>query len=719
MPEQYLPQSALPVGQTALGQIRPPQTQSYIPNPMDTTGFYRMQQGLQNNIGIMQQAEEFKLRKQALELANYEAQVKEMDSMIGMINQGFDDVYTTRKQSKAAADPNSAFADLNTQYAGHADVMNRNQTAIDKLQEDKFKVGQLYLSSGGKDPAQRLEAIKQISSLTNQQKRLLGNDKDYMEYATNEKYYDTMLDKIAELKATDGFIVNGEELDKFISKYEAYANETDPTKRLKYRPKPTDFDVSKYLINPETMSTAFNNDIKALATGMQGYEEIAASDGSLVGAQTETKRDLGSMTDALYNKWKNDQNMLGIYNNTIKGKVDDQGNPITMKSWIESMVKPYAPVEGMESTITDFTVINKADNSKSSTKNADGTVSTAMFSGTSESAQRGNAFVDELASLGYDPGGQKLKILEIGKNPDDYQVEEKDGKLQYFKIRKDKDGIMYNEDGTYMLVPDPYATFEQAKIPSPVLRKDSVIGDLNKYDQGEQSFNSQGINENLYTNDIKERFARAESGGRYDIIQGETPKGTGGGGTESAIGKYQYVWGQHSKGIKEVMSQMGIKPETITPEDRKRFDKNSRLAEYSDKELGYVKAFMNNPDAQEAYFDKQNVEYIQPEAQKLYAKDPTISEDVYEYMLHYMGSPDTVKEFLDTGELILYGKDHTDAAFGSLIAFGRRNGIDVKSMLQDHFKGTGRRQPARSSNSSDTTPSVSKGSNYVPNYLNK
>ena len=124
--------------------------------------------------------------------------------------------------------------------------------------------------------------------------------------------------------------------------------------------------------------------------------------------------------------------------------------------------------------------------------------------------------------------------------------------------------------------------------------------------------------------DLKEIIAQRESGGNYKALP-YTKKGTL---ASSAAGKYQFLWDTHADTIRTVT---GVKSKS---------------------------QFLNNPDAQEAYFDYWDKNVLTPNAQKIQQQyKPNLSTNEIKMLIHFQG-PQGADRYFRTGK-------YTTDAFGS------------------------------------------------------
>jgi hypothetical protein len=124
--------------------------------------------------------------------------------------------------------------------------------------------------------------------------------------------------------------------------------------------------------------------------------------------------------------------------------------------------------------------------------------------------------------------------------------------------------------------------------------------------------------------DLKEIIAQRESGGNYKALP-YTKKGTL---ASSATGKYQFLWDTHADTIRTVT---GVKSKS---------------------------QFLNNPDAQEAYFDYWDKNVLTPNAQKIQQQyKPNLNTNEIKMLIHFQG-PQGADRYFRTGK-------YTTDAFGS------------------------------------------------------
>lgn len=211
------------------------------------------------------------------------------------------------------------------------------------------------------------------------------------------------------------------------------------------------------------------------------------------------------------------------------------------------------------------------------------------------------------------------------------------GPTDYGLFRPNQQGVdspegQYN-GGRFFQIGGTNYEVEQYQVPS----IDAIVGStvVNPFEFAQQpEFAPQGnfyqapeqedVNVGPASQSFKEQIALRESGGNYKAL----PKKKDGTLASSAVGKYQFLWNYHNKTIQQVT---GVK----TKEE-----------------------FMNNPDAQEQYFDYWDKTVLTPYAKRImqtYRPDQTADE--VKMMIHFTGPQ---------GALDWYGKGKvTTDAFGT------------------------------------------------------
>lgn len=116
---------------------------------------------------------------------------------------------------------------------------------------------------------------------------------------------------------------------------------------------------------------------------------------------------------------------------------------------------------------------------------------------------------------------------------------------------------------------------------------------------------------------LKEQIAMRESGGNYKAL----PKKKDGTLASSAAGKYQFLWNYHKDAIKNVTG------------------------------VSSKQEFLNNPEAQEKYFDYWNATTLTPTAKKIKEQfNPQQSMDDLKKMVHFAG-PQGAFDFFAKGKV--------------------------------------------------------------------
>lgn len=338
-----LAQSALPVGQTPLANIQSPQVGVSLPNPMDVTNFFRMQQGLQGNAGIMQRNEELQLRKQALALDEYKTLLAETDFITNAGNQLFGDMYNQHSRQKAGSQSagGGLFEGLDPFRAGHERVYKRNQAIYDEAMAKIDALGKQYLSSGLKDPAVRFESVRQMNNIMTDARRKMATDKEYVRFTTMHRAYNQWMDNLEKARQA-GKYINNEEVDAMMEKYNAWTNSTQPDLG---NVSLADFMVSRYTYDRDGVLKRISDDAKEMAKGVDEFTEIDASGGTKFAGTQTTRRSAEDITKDLTAKYMDDPDARALFNNTVKGKYG-------FDEWIGAQVSAHVPQAGKEVTVT-------------------------------------------------------------------------------------------------------------------------------------------------------------------------------------------------------------------------------------------------------------------------------------------------------------------------------------------------------------------------------
>lgn len=346
MAQNLLPQSALPIGQTPLQTIQAPRVQVNIPNPLDVSSFFKMQQGQQNNLGILQRNEQLKLQRQELDLRKYETMVREMESIMNLANNGFGEFYDNKAQQRSANKSTGvdAFSNLNPFYAKHAEIIDRNQGIYDSAQKKLDEMGMSFLTSGSTDPAARFEVSRGMNNVITDTMRQVKRDPEYVKYSTMHMAYNKWLDEINKRK-NNGDYVDVRAVDEMEAKYTAWANGDDSVGEMSL----SQFNPDKYVFKADVLKD-MAADSKLLSTGVEQFEEIETTGGGVLAGKKTTKRSLDEITNELYDKYSTDPNARAIYRNIYDGKKKEDDTPYTMKDWVRDLARPYAPKEGLEVT---------------------------------------------------------------------------------------------------------------------------------------------------------------------------------------------------------------------------------------------------------------------------------------------------------------------------------------------------------------------------------
>lgn len=338
MPNQLLPQSALPLGQSPLAAVQGPRVGNTLPGPLDTTSFFRMQQAQQANVSLLQRNEALKLQRQQLDLQEYELMIRDTDSILGMVSNAFTDAYESHTRSSGQkSSAMGGFGLLDPSKPMHAQIIQRNQGIIDSARAQMDQVGLSYLNSGSKDPGTRYETIRQMRNVINETNAKLANDPDFVRYTTQERNFNTWWDQLAAYQA-QGKNINAESVDMMLEKYRTFTDEGRGQIRTE------DWRIDKYVYDAPKALTSIAADAKNLGLGTEEFAQIGIGDGgALKGTQT-TRRSLDEITNILVDKYKADPNAMALYNNTAK-------DVMSFRDWIKLQAQPHAPLEGKEVTV--------------------------------------------------------------------------------------------------------------------------------------------------------------------------------------------------------------------------------------------------------------------------------------------------------------------------------------------------------------------------------
>jgi len=342
----YLPQSALPVGQTPLSVIKSPGVQTSVPNPMDVTNFFRMQQGIQGNVSLIQKNEDLKLQREKLDLLNYENMVKETDMILGALNNAHGEYYNQAKESSkaSAAASNGLFGMLDPTKPKHAEVIKRHQELFDGAQAQIDILGRQFLQSGSRDPGVRFETLRQIRNIVDKTKRDLMSDKDYRNFSLQEKNYQGWLDGVKQ--ATEkGFTPNAESIDAIEQKYKKFTETGEGTFSL------NDWSVNRYVFDGGKALTRIAEAAAKFGAEDKIREEVATSGGGIREGIRTNQSGLETVSAELEKIFINDPDIVSLYNNTAKGKqievIGPDGKPtgefkqLTFRDWIKLHAAPH------------------------------------------------------------------------------------------------------------------------------------------------------------------------------------------------------------------------------------------------------------------------------------------------------------------------------------------------------------------------------------------
>lgn len=385
MPNALLPQSALAVGQTPLQVIRNPQVGVSVPNPLDVTNFYRMQQGQQNNVGILQRNETLRLQQQQADLQNYAMRVKEAEAMMGSIDKAFAQNYSAISSSrKNGASSSSGLTGLDPSKAKHAEIIKRHQDILAGAEAEADQIGRSFLASNSTNPAERYEAVRQIQNTISRAQRDLESDPDYRRYSVEAMNYDTFQGQLR--KAMDkGYNVNGAKYDQLMSRYETFVQ----TGQGSFTP--SDWNLSDYVYKGSDVLKNITADAKQLGQGVEERVQVPTSGGGTREGVQTTFRSADDIADNLYSKYMMDPNFQAMYANVAAGRkiqyVDVNGDlkerDYTPRDYIADLSKPYAPIPGKEQ------IVSKSGSFNYDPQKANGSGS-SRSSGTAGGAKKGD-----------------------------------------------------------------------------------------------------------------------------------------------------------------------------------------------------------------------------------------------------------------------------------------------------------------------------------------
>lgn len=463
MAQNLLPQSALPIGQTPLQTIQAPRVQVNIPNPLDVSSFFKMQQGQQNNLGILQRNEQLKLQRQELDLRKYETMVREMESIMNLANNGFGEFYDNKAQQRSANKSTGvdAFSNLNPFYAKHAEIIDRNQGIYDSAQKKLDEMGMSFLTSGSTDPAARFEVSRGMNNVITDTMRQVKRDPEYVKYSTMHMAYNKWLDEINKRK-NNGDYVDVRAVDEMEAKYTAWANGDDSVGEMSL----SQFNPDKYVFKADVLKD-MAADSKLLSTGVEQFEEIETTGGGVLAGKKTTKRSLDEITNELYDKYSTDPNARAIYRNIYDGKKKEDDTPYTMKDWVRDLARPYAPKEGLEVTevAEPGSPLIKPGDGKAVSDSKEGTGSSysKLFGDEpkTEDERMRKAVMDEIDGMGFDAAEVgRLPYLKINDSEDierlkfkyygtvdgeEVEVDRKDPRANRLEVILE--GGFYDEDG--------------------------------------------------------------------------------------------------------------------------------------------------------------------------------------------------------------------------------------------------------------------------------
>jgi hypothetical protein len=370
-----------------------------------------MQAGQQRNIGILQQNEDLKLKREAMNLRNYESMLKQMDGMMGVSGDLWGNSYQQRSQQRSQMkSAGGSLGGLNPMYARHAAIIRENQGIIDAGRARIDELGKAFFASGSKEPGDMFETRRGITNELSSIRSKLSQNSNYAMFRNAEQARQLWEDKIEEARLK-GLTPDLEEIDKMDKRYLKWVN--DPSSNDKITP--SHFRINKYIYDGKDALSRISVSAAKRGLGDKNYKEIKASDGSLLAGTELMRPSLDEITDGLVEEFRNDRDVLGLFNNTAKGKLDDDGNKIEFDDWIREQARAHAPAEGREVSTTANTVINRADTKGTTTSISDYERLTGRkpSNDTEKSTER---VMSDVKSRGFDPGSDGItNLTEVGR----------------------------------------------------------------------------------------------------------------------------------------------------------------------------------------------------------------------------------------------------------------------------------------------------------------
>ena len=406
---ELLPQSALPVGQTPLATIQAPTVPVSVPNPIDVSNFFRMQQGMQNNLSVLQSAEQLKMQRQQMDLQNYEDSLKRMDETLKMVNGAFSDFYNqqTSGRSKNTAASSPVLSDLDPTRLRHSEAMRRGNAIIDNAQAKADELGMSLLATGGADPETTMEVAGEIRKIVAGARRELEQDKELFELSTMHRAYNDWLDKLKQAE-TKGFNIDADAVDKMQQEYDRWTEDGTGNIHLNR------FRIDDYVYKAGDALKAITADAKALGEGVDEFTEVPTSGGAVLEGTRTTRRTLDDITQTLYDKYSKDKNTVALYKNAVRVQkmLDPEAPTTSFRDWIKELAAPYAPADGKESIISDTGSYLVKPGSVQTDPSKGGSRTTSTGSG---STKKGYDNAGLINVLGRDPKDvNERDVVEIG-----------------------------------------------------------------------------------------------------------------------------------------------------------------------------------------------------------------------------------------------------------------------------------------------------------------
>jgi len=407
MPDQYLPQSALPIGQTPLDVIRAPQVQTNIPNPLDVTNYFRMQQGIQGNLRLLQQHEELKLRKQEMDLQTYESMVKDIENVTKSTSQLQGQLYSQHATEKGQRDNSNPLGFLDPTYAGHKAVLDRLQPMMQDYTKRIEDAGLNLIKSGSRDPATRIETINTIKNLQNEMQRKIMEDQGFRKYYEADQAWtmakENIFNPTGEMQKQFGANLDTNEFAKAQQDYEAYLNNDTGY--------PTSFKVEslhpqRFFYNRDKVMTEMTADIKFLQAGQKVAEMKRNPDGSVIEVEKLVKPKKEEVAAVLAQKYGMNPDAQKLYQNTWGNLMNPlNGQPVVkFDDFINANVNALMPTADDE-VITNYDQITaRPSSSGGGGGSSDGEKYTGLFSDSDGDSDL-RAIEADISDSGFNPAG--------------------------------------------------------------------------------------------------------------------------------------------------------------------------------------------------------------------------------------------------------------------------------------------------------------------------